>query len=466
VCRLLTNQRSLSRGRHTECAYYILGMDSVIAYLFDILYCLALLAASPWLFWKSWRTGKYRAGFREKFFGLIPPRQSNRPCIWFHAVSVGEVNLLAPLLAKLAATHPDCECVVSTTTMTGYALANKKYSGTTVFYCPLDFSWAVRNALTRIRPTALVLAELELWPNLVRLVHAAGVRVAIVNGRLSDRSFRGYRRARWLIAPLLLRLDLIAAQNDEYANRFLALGARPDAVQVTGSIKFDGAQADRANPATRRLANLAAFSPDDFVFLAGSTQEPEETLAIQTFRALSPEHPRLRLVIAPRHPERFAEVAALLDACGLAWQKRSELLIARRADARILLVDTVGELGAWWGTASVGFVGGSLSSRGGQNMIEPAAYGAPICFGPNTQNFRDVVAALVATDAAVVVRSGEELTAFVRRTLDDQAFAAGLGGRARDLVAQQRGATDRTLALLSPLVGVQPLGCALPQRAA
>jgi 3-deoxy-D-manno-octulosonic-acid transferase len=330
----------------------------------------------------------------------------------------------------------------------------------------LDFSWAVRNALARIRPTTLVLAELELWPNLVRLSHAGGVRVAIVNGRLSDHSFRGYRRFRWLIAPVLKCLDVVAAQNGEYAERFLALGAKPQAVQVTGSIKFDGAQADRENPATRRLANLAAFGPDDIVFLAGSTQAPEEALAMKTFCALASEHPKLRLVVAPRHPERFAEVAALLDASDFPWQRRSNLLTARRADWRILLVDTVGELAAWWGAATVGFVGGSLSSRGGQNMIEPAAYGVPICFGPNTQNFRDVVASLLSADAAVVVYSGEELTAFVRRTLADPDFAVGLGHRARELVAGQRGATDRTLALLSPVVGVSPLSGALPQRAA
>ena len=181
------------------------------------------------------RKGKYREGFAEKLLGLVPRRESDRPCLWFHAVSVGEVNLLGPLLAELARERPEWECVVSTTTMTGFALARKKYAGRSVFYCPLDFSWAVRRALARIRPSLLVLAELELWPNLIHLARKSGAKVAVVNGRLSPRSFRGYNRFRRLVAPLTAELDLIAAQNDEYAERFLALGAqvRPETVHVS-----------------------------------------------------------------------------------------------------------------------------------------------------------------------------------------------------------------------------------------
>jgi 3-deoxy-D-manno-octulosonic-acid transferase len=458
--------------------------NPAMSYLLNIIYLIALVLASPWLFWQAALKGKYREGFAAKFFGLVPRRQSDRPCIWFHAVSVGEVNLLATLLAKVAVERPDCEFLVSTTTMTGYSLARKKYPQLIVFYCPLDFSWAVRRALTRIRPSLLVLAELELWPNLIRLSHAAGVKVAVVNGRLSERSFRGYRRVRWLIRPLLERIDVIAAQNEEYAARFVALGARPEAVHLSGSLKFDGAQTDRRNPQTSRLRAMAGFAPDEIVFLAGSTQEPEELLALATFRALQPSRPRLRLVIVPRHPDRFAAVAALLDASAVIWQRRSNLdgtqgcsespgamrtalrghdpkpsMAAQgsghgtqKPAARVLLVDVVGELGAWWGAADIGFVGGSLSNRGGQNMIEPAAYGVAVSFGPNTQNFRDIVAALLAETAAVEVRNGDELTAFVRRAIDDPMFAVELGQRAKAFVASQLGATDRTLAHLMPLL--------------
>jgi 3-deoxy-D-manno-octulosonic-acid transferase len=299
---------------------------------------------------------------------------------------------------------------------------------------------------------------LELWPNLVRFARRSGARVAVVNGRLSEHSYRGYRRIRPLVAGLLRSVDLIAAQDATYAERFSALGGRPDTVYVTGSLKYDGAETDRENPVTQRLRRLAGLAADDIVFLAGSTQESEEELALAAYRQLAGGFPRLRLIVVPRHPDRFESVARSLDRAALPWQRRSDLeREGPRAEARVLLVDAVGELGAWWGTAQIAFVGGSLSNRGGQNMIEPAAYGAAVCFGPNTRNFRDIVAAMLDESAAVVVRDGGELTAFVRRCLEDPAYADSLGGRARALVATQLGATQRTFDRLVPLVEVLPL---------
>lgn len=422
-------------------------------YLFNLFYMALIVVASPWLLYQVVRRGKYRAGLAEKFLGRVPVRQGNRPCLWLHAVSVGEVNLLAPLLAEIRRTRPDWECVISATSVTGYTLARKKYADYTVCYCPLDFSWAVRAAMRRIRPDCLVLAELELWPNLIRAAREAAAAVAIINGRLSEHSFRGYQRARLFLRPLVEKIDLVAVQNEEFAARFRALGARDEAVRITGSIKFDGAQTSRANPATVALAKAAGFATDDIVFLAGSTQQPEEALALTAYKSLRDRFPRLRLVLVPRHPERFEEVAALLAASEIPWQRRSKL----NADgvdpqARVLMVDTVGELGAWWGTAHIAFVGGSIHKRGGQNMIEPAAYGAAVSFGPNTRNFRDIVAQLLAAKGAVVVRDGAEMTAFVERCLVDSAFASNLGSNARELVARQLGATARTLAGIDRLM--------------
>jgi 3-deoxy-D-manno-octulosonic-acid transferase len=248
-------------------------------------------------------------------------------------------------------------------------------------------------------------------------------------------------------------MDLVAAQNQEYADRFLELGACPETVQVTGSVKFDGAQTDRDNAKTRQLAELAGVDAADVVFLAGSTQEPEEALALEAYRQLAGEHPRLRLIITPRHPERFDEVASLLSQSGIAWQRRSELETNGPAsDARVLLVDAVGELGAWWGTAHIAYVGGSMGKRGGQNMIEPAAYGAAVSFGPNTANFRDIVAMMLDRDAAVVVQDGKQLTSFVRRCLDEPEFAGRLGQRAQQLVLEQAGAADRTSEMIAALM--------------
>jgi 3-deoxy-D-manno-octulosonic-acid transferase len=401
--------------------------------------------------WSAWKHGKYREGFAEKLWGHVPQRRGTKPCVWLHAVSVGEVNLLATTLQEIARCRPDWELVISTTTKTGYELAKKKYAAHTVFYCPLDFSWATKRALRRVRPDLLVLAELELWPNLIAAAKGEGARVAIINGRLSDKSFRGYAKLRPLVAGVLKQIDLIAAQNVETAERFRQLGAASNGVHATGSLKFDGALTDRANAKTRQLRELAGFTNQDIVFLAGSTQAPEEEIALRVFRELVRDYPSLKLVLVPRHPERFDEVADLLSRSDLSWSRRSQLSASPLPPSAIL-VDTIGELGAWWGTASIGFVGGSFGDRGGQNMLEPAAYGVATCFGPNTWNFRDIVSQLRAVDGAGVVQDEAELKGFVRRVLAQPQWANELGERARQLVLAQQGATARTVELLLPLV--------------
>jgi 3-deoxy-D-manno-octulosonic-acid transferase len=430
-------------------------MVRLISWLLNLVYLAAIVAFAPLIAWQALRTGKYREGYREKLRGLVPRRSGDATCVWIHAVSVGEVNLVATLLRELRRAHPNWQFVVSTTSRAGYELAQKKYADLTVFYCPLDFTWAVRNAMRRVRPTLLVLAELELWPNLIAAAKRYGARVAIINGRLSDHSFPRYRRIRPFVARVLRKVDLIAAQNAESATRFRSLGAPAERVHATGSLKYDGAQTDRNNPRTIALRELAGFADEDIIFHAGSTQEPEEQIAVEIFRRLSMDYPRLRLVLVPRHPERFDDVARLLYESHLPWSRRTELASHPPAEpeaaARILLVDTIGELSAWWGTANIAFVGGSFGSRGGQNMIEPAAYGAAVAFGPNTWNFRDVVSSLLAADGAVVVHDAAELEAFIRRSLMDPAYAAALGSRAQKLVESQLGATARTVDLIEAL---------------
>ncbi|MCE9552718.1 MAG: 3-deoxy-D-manno-octulosonic acid transferase [Planctomycetes bacterium] len=442
----------------------------MFGWMLNFAYIALIALASPWLVYASVRKGKYRQGFTEKFLGRCPTRTGNRPCVWLHAVSVGEVKLLAPLVAEIARRRPDVQCVISTTTKTGHDLAATLYPEYTRFYCPLDFTWAVAEAMHRLRPELLVLCELELWPNLIHAARRHGAKVAVVNGRLGAKSFRGYRRIRPLVAHLLQSLDLVAAQNDEYAERFTALGARQESVEITGSLKFDGAISDRRNPRTTALQKLTRWPEDAVVLLAGSTQDPEEQLALSAFAELSVNHPKLRLIIVPRHPERFDEVARMLDASGCSWRRRTGLAKLDSASRTplppappILLVDTVGELSAWWGLTTIAFVGGSLGNRGGQNMLEPAAFGAAVSFGPNTWNFRDIVEAMLGRDAAVVIRNGEELTAFVRRCLDDPAYAEQLGRRAATMVAEGRGATGRTVELLCELL---PANAAIHSRAA
>ncbi|GAB4128912.1 MAG: 3-deoxy-D-manno-octulosonic acid transferase [Thermogutta sp.] len=435
--------------------------------LFDIAYLALLILVSPVLIYRSVTAGKYRRGWAQRLLGTVPYRKSRRPCIWFHAVSVGEVHLLPPLVQALRWAYPHWDVVISTTTQTGMEVARKRFPDLTVFYSPLDFSWAVARVFYRVRPSVLVLTELEIWPNLIRAAKARGVRVAIINARLGDKSFAGYRRARFALRPIFAAIDLIAVQDAEGKRRFQQLGAHAAAVHVTGSMKYDGAQSDRDNPATARLRNLAGIGRDEVVWIAGSTQEEEEVLALSVAQKLSRRFPKLRLIVVPRHPERFDAVADMLSRSGMPWLRRSQL--GDGPDSRvnaatspegatsgalpslpILLVDSVGELAAWWGMADVALVGGSFGRRGGQNMIEPAAYGAAVCFGPNTWNFRDVVRHFLAAEAAVVVRDKLELERFVTQCLQDPEYRRELGKRAADLVASHRGAVDRTLALLAP----------------
>jgi 3-deoxy-D-manno-octulosonic-acid transferase len=402
------------------------------------------------------------AGWREKLFGQVPQRTTHGRCLWLHAVSVGEVVQLQPVIEALAQSDPDLELVISTTTPTGFDVARTRYPGRQVFYFPLDFSWAVNAALSRINPSAIALVELELWPNFIFAAAKRGIPLALVNGRISERSFRGYRRVRPLIRAILSKIDVLAVQSETYAKRLAALGADRARIHVTGSIKFDGVETDRANPRTIELRRQFGLDPNQSVFIAGSTQDPEERMAIESYLQLRSKFPDLRLILVPRHKERFDEVARLVEQeFKLPLVRRSTLAQGIRGDqfssnrcpppARlpVLLLDTLGELSACWGVAAIAFVGGSLTSRGGQNMIEPAGYGAAVLFGPNTWNFKDVVELLLGQEAALVVHSGDELTARLDELLSDPAKTSRLGDRAQRLVTAQRGATACTVDLLS-----------------
>jgi 3-deoxy-D-manno-octulosonic-acid transferase len=421
----------------------------------DLIYLALITLFAPRLLYRAFSTGRYRDGWSEKALGRAPIRVSDGPCLWFHAVSVGEVRLLKPILAELARRRPSWDVVVSTTTVDGLREARRAYPDLVTFYAPLDFSWATRRAVARIRPTVLVLVELELWPNLVRAANRAGARVAIVNGRLSHRSHRGYRRLRGPLGSTLRTLDVVAVQTEEYAERFIDLGVPRPRVRVTGSVKYDGLESDRNNPATLALRKALGLSPADLVFVAGSTMDGEEAAALAAYREARVQHPRLRLVIVPRHADRFERVAAWLEEQGERVARRSRGVPPSCAGERppIVLVDTIGELSAVWGLADVAFVGGSLHpGRGGQNMMEPAAYGASVLFGPHTENFRDTVEQLLHRDGATRVADARQLTESLIRDLNDPESAAERGAAGRSFVLAQNGASSRTLAELDRLV--------------
>ncbi len=430
------------------------------ASLLNTIYLLALLVWTPVVVWQRWIHGKTRGGWRERLFGprldvrsAVPAGQS-RAVVWLHAVSVGEVNLLATLVPALQERYPNYQFAISATTDAGLALAHQRFPNACVFRFPMDFSWAMRNVLRQLRPTAVVLAELEIWPNLLRQLQRAQVPVIVVNGRLSGKSFARYRWVRWLMAPIFRSLSLVLAQTEEYRARFLALGVPKKRCRVAGSIKFDSAQLNRQNPTTEALRMWAGISTSDLVWLAGSTSAPEEEIVLQVFRDLHAEFPDLRLALVPRHRERFEDVAKMCAHSELRVCRRSQTANGTIEPWDVLLVDTIGELSAWWGVADIGFVGGSMGVRGGQSMIEPAGFGVAISFGPNTSNFRDVVSLLLAADAAVVVSNAEDLRSFVRRCCQEIAYRTEMGQRAQDIAKSQTGATARTIEFMAPLLSL------------
>ncbi len=429
-------------------------------YLLNLLYLLILIILSPWLIFKACTTGKYRRGLWRKLTGRAVLRTGERPCAWFHGVSVGEVHLLRQVVAAFRRRYPEWECVLSTTTDTGFAEAQKHFAGLEVFPWPLDFTWAVKRALRRVRPTLVVLAEGETWPNFLTAANRYGVPVAVINARMSPRSYCRYRRLGFVARRHFGRLDLCVTQTQEYAEHFRALGVPVARVHVTGSVKYDGTTADRHNPRTEELRRLLRITGEDLVWIVGSTQAPEEEIALDIFRRVRERHPNLRLILVPRQRERFDEVARLLERSGLPFVRRS-ILDPRSSilDPRssVVLVDTIGELGALWGLADVAFVGGSLDGRrGGQNMIEPAAYGAAVLFGPHVWNFREPASRLVELGAAMQVADAAELESAIARLLADPDERERLGVAARRFVLSQQGATERTVALLGTLIDYQP----------
>ncbi|MDB5335808.1 MAG: waaA [Planctomycetaceae bacterium] len=430
-----------------------------MSWLLNLVYLSVAILAAPWLLYRRVILKKRLGDWRHKFLGELPHQYPQRPCIWLHAVSVGEVVQLGPVLEQLSSQCPGYGMWISTTTVTGQEVAKKLYPQHTVVYFPIDFTWSVARALDRVNPAAIVLVELELWPNFIAAAKHRQIPILLINGRVSERSYRSYRWIRPLLRQILPQLHQIAVQNQTYANRLLDMGAQPQQITITGSIKFDRVETNRQNARTLEIGESFGLQADETLLIAGSTQAPEEELALAAYRTLHTEFPKLRLMLVPRHKERFEEVASLAEREGWPLVRRSQIsLVGKLNDASqrpILMLDTLGELSACWGLADIAFVGGSLSRRGGQNMIEPAGYGAAILFGPHTHNFKDVVALLLDADAAQVISRPEDFTSTIRELLVNPQHAAEMGRRAQQLVTAQRGATRQTVDLI--VAAVAPL---------
>lgn len=423
-----------------------------MASLVDFAYYGGLLLASPLLAARVLpkRGRRHLAGLRERL-GECPVRRSDRPCVWIHGVSVGEVRVAGLLLEPLARALPDHEIVISTTTGTGQEVARRAYPERRVIYYPIDFSWAVRRTLDAIRPDLVVLVELEIWPNFLVEARRRGVAVALANGRISEKSFRGYRHVRgWLFDPLG-KIGRFCVQTETYADRFLRLGIPARSIVVTGSMKYDQISTEGADPAaTRRDMGLGL---EDVVLIGGSTHPGEERALIETYRGLRARHPDLRLVLVPRHTERAPEIERLVLDSLPGVQRRSQRLAgqvtAPLPPGHVLLVDTIGELGRLYAAADVVFVGGSLIPHGGQNILEPVALGKPTVFGPSWDNFKEPVERLLRAQGVREVRDQGDLGRVLGHLLETPGEARAMGERGRQAILAARGATARTVAELT-----------------
>ncbi|HMF79793.1 MAG TPA: 3-deoxy-D-manno-octulosonic acid transferase [Candidatus Acidoferrum sp.] len=432
----------------------------MIRFLYNLLWPIGLLFFLPGYFMKMVRRGGYREKFGQRL-GIydreLRVRLSRQRSTWLHAVSVGEVNIALKLANALRALEPDLHCVLTTTTTTGFALANQSVpSWIEVMYTPLDYWPIMRRAFAVIRPVRIVLVEAEVWPNLAAEADARRVPLVLVNARLSPRSEQRYRRFRVFVAPTFRRLDLVCVPEGEDIDRWAALGVPRDRIRVTGSIKYDPEGFDHTMEAERSGEVVATslrhvspvLNPDRAVLFGGSTHRGEEEILTTIFLRLRQQFPSLQLFIAPRHVERLREIRSQLAALPLRVAPASEVAIDRESDADCVLLDTTGELQRWYDIATVVFVGKSLTAHGGQNPVEPIMAGKPVVFGPHMENFGMLARTLVSRKAAIQVRDADSLERAIVELLQDTEARQRLVQNALEVLSTHKGATERAAALV------------------
>jgi 3-deoxy-D-manno-octulosonic-acid transferase len=409
----------------------------------------------------AFRHGKYVQGLRERLGRLPAIRTDGRPVIWLHCVSVGEAQAARPLARAILDRFPAYALVVSTTTLTGQRIARDVFleDAAAVFYFPFDWAWTVRRSLRTVNPAIVLIMETELWPNFLRECRKRRVPTAIVNGRLSERSFRRYRIIRRFVKRIVSELNLALMQTEMDAERIRALGLAPERVFVSGNVKFDASRDAGGQRLTDELRERFHFNDGRPLIVAASTHAPEERIILEAFKQVrsTPGNERVRLLIAPRHPERFPLVASLLEASGLVWSRRMDSSSQREVECDVMLLDSIGELRSVYPLAHIVFVGGSLTPTGGHNILEPAAVGACTVTGAHTFNFTAIVRDFLEAEALVQLPAIPEsdapmalANALEELLLNDERRRA-IGERARSVLEQNRGATERTIKLLAPL---------------
>ena len=419
--------------------------------LLDLIYGLSVCIGWPYLVYRRLTRGRSEVGLGE-YFGRVPSRPVSARCVWIHAVSLGEMNATRTLVAELHKRSPDTVVVVSSTTKTGLARARTMYPNLITFRFPLDFSFAIRTLLSRIRPTIIVLMELEVWPNLIEVAGAAGIPVVIANGRITaGKSMRRFNWPviRWVARRMFRQLTWVGAQDGTYRARFIELGVLPERIAITGSVKYDSAEITDRIDGQDELAQAMGINPARPLWVCGSTGPGEETQILDAYAKLSQQFPELQLAIVPRKPERFNEVAELIVSRGYTCLRRSTgapQIPQGVAEPRpVALGDTMGELRKFYALAAVVFVGRSLVPMGGSDVMEVAALAKPVILGPHTENFADAVNLLVAEGACRRVSNAETLVAAVSDLLRHAERSRKMGQDARAAIANRRGASEKTV---------------------
>lgn len=417
--------------------------------LYNILLFIAALLALPYYAIKMTLTGKYRKSMGPKF-GLVRPsifaEMKGRPRIWIHAVSVGEVTAAEPIVASLRAHFPEACIVLSTSTETGQDMARRIVTGATSFmYYPLDIPFVVKKAITRVRPDIFILTETELWPNFIRACKEQGAKVIMVNGRISPRSYQRYALTRFFWKQVVNLIDDMGVISVIDAERLMAIGMPRARVHVLGNAKYDGLAAKASSPVREEMEKRLNLSRMDRVFVAGSTHDGEEKIVLHVYMHLLEKYPDFKLIIIPRHPERGNAVLSLVKNAGFHdCITMTEIEEGRhRTGERIIVIDVIGELFKVYALASVVFCGGSLVPKGGQNILEPAAWGKVIFYGPSMDDFRDERELLEKAGAGITVKSGDELLAGILTLISDPATLVRRGEEGRKIVVSNMGAADR-----------------------
>jgi 3-deoxy-D-manno-octulosonic-acid transferase len=416
----------------------------------DFIYLLAGVAYSPKIVYRAVRHKRYRTGWAQRL-GKISRTNPRKKCIWLHAVSVGEVNAAKTIIAELAKRFSDHEIVISTTTDTGFTRASNLFGGSyQVFYFPFDFTWVIRRAFTNIQPAMCLLLELEVWPNFIDIAHRQGVPVIVVNGRISEKSFSGYRKIKPFAKKIFSKINLILAQTEEYAQRFRQIGALSDKVIVTGSLKYDTAEiTDKVNGSDILAEKLNLGN--EHLWVAGGTGNDEEKMVLDVYQDLKKQDrfEDLHLVIVPRKPERFDEVAQLIEDRNLPLIRFSRIKdgtvnvsIDKQA---VILGDTMGDLRKFYSLATIIFVGRSLVPMGGSDMMEAAALGKCTMFGPYAFNFKQTVDVLLASDGAIMVKDEKDLLMKLQRCLLEPEYARKIARSGQEVIRKNQGATSKSI---------------------